>query len=68
MTKIIPRNKFGVSEAVMRNTWKNREDTRKRSADIPENYRNKISKMLARRCVLIQIYPLRRIFKYFVAT
>ncbi len=62
VTKKSFENNFGVSEAVVLNTWKNRESIRKRSADIPENYRNKKSKILARRYVLIHIHPLCSIF------
>ena len=41
MTKKSLGDKFGVSEGAIRKTWTNREVIRKRSADLPQNFRSK---------------------------
>ena len=41
--------KFGVSEAAIRQTWNSRDDIRKRSAELTEDYKTKRSRISVRR-------------------
>ena len=52
-TKTSLGRKFGVSEAAIRNIWKNRDVVRQRSADLPQDFKNKKSKVTVARYVIL---------------